>query len=83
VLEEWPQLKAPRMTKLLGELDASKTLLSGLIRTATTDEHARRWFRRYWSFGVRPVRLASRARGVASWIVLRPAEAVSPQVELP
>ena len=28
------------------------TLLSGLMRTATTDEHARRWFRRYWSFGV-------------------------------
>ena len=28
------------------------TLLSGLMRTATTDEHARRWFRRYWTFGV-------------------------------
>jgi len=24
----------------------------GLMRTATTDEHARRWFRRYWAFGV-------------------------------
>ncbi len=34
------------------ELDANRTLLSGLMRTATTDEHARRWFRRYWSFGV-------------------------------
>ena len=34
------------------ELGANKTLLSGLMRTATTDEHARRWFRRYWSFGV-------------------------------
>ena len=33
-------------------LDANKTLLSGLMRTATTDEHARRWFRRYWTFGV-------------------------------
>ena len=22
------------------------------MRTATTDEHARRWFRRYWTFGV-------------------------------
>jgi len=21
-------------------------------RTATTDEHARRWFRRYWTFGI-------------------------------
>jgi hypothetical protein len=28
------------------------TLLSGLMRTATTDEHARDWFRRYWTFGV-------------------------------
>ncbi len=27
-------------------------LLSGLMRTAATDEHARRWFRRYWTFGV-------------------------------
>jgi hypothetical protein len=34
------------------ELDAHTTLLSGLMRTATTDEHARRWFRRYWTFGV-------------------------------
>jgi len=34
------------------ELDANKALLSGLMRTATTDEHARRWFRRYWTFGV-------------------------------
>lgn len=34
------------------ELDAKKTMLSGLMRTATTDEHARRWFRRYWTFGV-------------------------------
>jgi hypothetical protein len=34
------------------ELEPKKTLLSGLMRTATTDEHARRWFRRYWTFGV-------------------------------
>jgi hypothetical protein len=34
------------------ELGAERTLLSGLMRTATTDEHARRWFRRYWTFGV-------------------------------
>jgi hypothetical protein len=34
------------------ELEPNKTLLSGLMRTATTDEHARRWFRRYWAFGV-------------------------------
>ena len=34
------------------ELGSNRTLLSGLMRTATTDEHARRWFRRYWTFGV-------------------------------
>jgi hypothetical protein len=28
------------------------TLLSGAMRTATTDEHARKWFRRYWTLGV-------------------------------
>jgi hypothetical protein len=34
------------------EVEPGRTLLSGLMRTATTDEHARRWFRRYWAFGV-------------------------------
>lgn len=34
------------------QIDAERTLVSGLMRTATTDEHARRWFRRYWTFGV-------------------------------
>lgn len=33
-------------------VDPHRTLLSGVMRTATTDEHARRWFRRYWTFGV-------------------------------
>jgi hypothetical protein len=33
-------------------LDGGSTLLSAVMRTATTDEHARRWFRRYWTFGV-------------------------------
>ena len=33
-------------------LDDGRTLLTGLMRTATTDEHARRWFRRYWTLGV-------------------------------
>jgi hypothetical protein len=33
-------------------LEDGRTLLSGLMRTATTDAHARRWFRRYWTFGV-------------------------------
>lgn len=33
-------------------LDEHRTLLSGVMRTATTDERARRWFWRYWTFGV-------------------------------
>jgi hypothetical protein len=33
-------------------LDEHRTLLSGLMRTATTDEDARRWFRRYWTYGM-------------------------------
>ena len=28
------------------------TLVWALMRTTTTDEHARRWFRRYWTLGV-------------------------------
>ena len=34
------------------ELDQNRTLLSGVMRTATTDEDSRRWFRRYWTLGV-------------------------------
>ncbi len=34
------------------ELDQGRTLLRGEMRTATTDEHAREWFRRYWTLGV-------------------------------
>jgi len=33
-------------------LSDHRTLLGGMMRTATTDEHARRWFRRYWALGV-------------------------------
>jgi hypothetical protein len=33
-------------------VDPGRTLLSAAMRTATTDEEARRWFRRYWTFGV-------------------------------
>lgn len=33
-------------------LDTRRTLLTGVMRTATTDDAARRWFRRYWTFGV-------------------------------
>jgi hypothetical protein len=34
------------------KVDEHHTLLAGVMRTATTDEHARRWFRRYWTYGV-------------------------------
>ena len=33
-------------------LASGQTLLTGVMRTATTDEHARRWFRCYWTLGV-------------------------------
>jgi hypothetical protein len=33
-------------------IDDQQTLLSGVMRTATTDDYARRWFRRYWTLGV-------------------------------
>lgn len=36
----------------LRQLAGGRTLLWGLMRTSTTDEHARAWFRRYWTFGV-------------------------------
>jgi hypothetical protein len=34
------------------ELEDGRTLLWAMMRTATTDEHARKWFRRYWNLGV-------------------------------
>jgi len=33
-------------------ISPNRTLLAGVMRTATTSEDARRWFRRYWTFGV-------------------------------
>ena len=35
-------------------IDARRTLLTGTMRTATTDESARAWFRRYWTMGGGP-----------------------------
>jgi hypothetical protein len=35
-------------------LGTDRCVLSAVMRTATTDEHARRWFRRYWTLGVGP-----------------------------
>lgn len=34
------------------ELPDGRTQLAAAMRTATTDDHARRWFRRYWTLGV-------------------------------
>jgi hypothetical protein len=36
----------------VSELEDGATLLRAEMRVATTDAHARRWFRRYWTFGV-------------------------------
>jgi hypothetical protein len=33
-------------------LEDEETLVWAMMRTATTDEHARTWFRRYWTLGV-------------------------------
>lgn len=33
-------------------LAEERSLVWGVMRTATTDEHARKWFRRYWTLGV-------------------------------
>jgi hypothetical protein len=36
----------------VSRIDSHRTLLTATMRTATTDAHARRWFWRYWTFGV-------------------------------
>lgn len=55
--EQFREFAAPGYAKTVYELSVralpdGRTLLSGLMRTATTDEHARRMFRRYWTLGV-------------------------------
>ena len=55
--EEFRNFDEPGFAKTVYDLSArelapNRTLLAGTMRTATTDEHARRWFRRYWTFGV-------------------------------
>ncbi len=54
--DEFRDFEEPGFAKTVYDLSlrevADRTVLSGLMRTATTDEHARRWFRRYWTFGV-------------------------------
>jgi hypothetical protein len=36
----------------LTPVDEAHTKLTAVMRTATTDAHARRWFRRYWLLGI-------------------------------
>jgi hypothetical protein len=54
--DEFRDFAQPGYAKTVYQLAARPledgTLLSGLMRTAATDEQARRWFRRYWTFGV-------------------------------
>jgi hypothetical protein len=54
---EFRNVDAPGFAKTIyalsvAAIDKRRTLLSGVMRTATTDEHARRWFQRYWTFGI-------------------------------
>jgi len=55
--DRFREFAAPGFAKTIyslsvGPLGPYRTLLSGTMRTATTDLQARRWFRRYWTFGV-------------------------------
>jgi hypothetical protein len=54
--EDFTAFNEPGYAKTIYQLSVRPieegTLLSGLMRTATTDQHARDWFRRYWTFGV-------------------------------
>ena len=55
--DRFREFAAPGFAKTIYSLSVrplgpQRTLLSGTMRTATTDVQARRWFRRYWTFGV-------------------------------
>ncbi len=55
--EEFKEFSEPGFAKhvyslSVSELEHGSTLLRAEMRVATTDEHARKWFRRYWAFGV-------------------------------
>jgi len=56
--DEFAAFSAPGYAKTVYALsvheldDGASTLLRAEMRTATTDEQARRWFRRYWTLGV-------------------------------
>ena len=55
--DEFQTFAAPGFAKTIYALSVrsvgpGRTLLAGTMRTMTTDEHARVWFRRYWTLGV-------------------------------
>lgn len=52
--KDWSEPGFAKTVYALGtrRLDDRSTLLWAMMRTATTDEHARSWFRRYWTYGV-------------------------------
>jgi hypothetical protein len=55
--ERFRDFAEPGYAKTVYELSVrdvgeGRTLLTGLMRTATTDDRARRWFGRYWTLGV-------------------------------
>jgi len=54
--ENFPSFSEPGFAKTIYNLAVrpveNGSLLSGLMRTSTTDDPARDWFRRYWTFGV-------------------------------
>jgi hypothetical protein len=55
--EEFVDFNAPGYARTLylltiRPLDGNRCLLEALMRTSTTDERARRWFRSYWTLGV-------------------------------
>jgi hypothetical protein len=57
--EEFRSFSKPGWAKTVYDLRVSpiedgRTLLTGTMRTDTTDDAARRWFRRYWTLGVGP-----------------------------
>lgn len=51
---EWsqPGFAKTIYTLSVRRIDDHRTLLTGTMRTATTDDVARQWFRRYWTLGV-------------------------------
>lgn len=55
--EEFKEFSDPGFAKhvyslSVSELEHRHTLLRAEMRVATTDEHSKKWFRRYWTFGV-------------------------------